>query len=163
VLGSPVFKHVRISRADPPQSEHHHQKVELHPKGEHHHHHPFYLDLFAPYTSRDSWMVENVTMDGLPVIGTTIDSEVLLQRGRHGLLRFRMSGEPTDDVSSGMDASSGMEARLWSIHNTPTSILQSRQDLQLVDFSSFSSIESLNKTVTTLRKQLLYYKSLAGR
>ena len=154
VLGSPVFKHVRISRADPPQ-EHHHQE-------EHHHHHYHYLDLFAPYSSRDSWMVQNVTMDGLPVVRTTIDSELLLQRGSHGLLRFRMSGEPTDDVSSGMDASSGMEARLWSIHNTPTSILQSRQDLQLVDFSS-SSVESLNKTVTTLRKQLLYYKSLAGR
>ena len=148
MLGSPVFRHVRISRADPPQ--------------EHHHHHYHYLDLFAPYSSRDSWMVQNVTMDGLPVVGTTIDSELLLQRGSHGLLRFRMSGEPTDDVSSGMDASSGMEARLWSIHNTPTSILQSRQDLQLVDFSS-SSVESLNKTVTTLRKQLLYYKSLAGR
>ena len=90
MLGSPVFKHVRISRADPPQ-EHRHQE-------EHHHHHYHYLDLFAPYSSRDSWMVQNVTMDGLPVVGTTIDSELLLQRGSHGLLRFRMSGEPTYDV-----------------------------------------------------------------
>ena len=110
-------------------------------------------------------MVQNMTMDGQEVVGSTIDSEQLLRKGG-GVLRFHMTavGEPSSSSNSN-SMEEEEEAKLQSIHNTPTSILQSRQDLQLVDSSSSyssssSSVESLNKTVMTLRKQLHYYKTL---
>jgi len=103
-------------------------------------------------------MVRNVTMDGQVVQGPTIDSD-MLQRP-HGLLSFYMGDELRD---------ARVEAKLRAIHNTPTSALQSLQDLQhaesyVIDShpSLADSVESLNRTVQTLRKQLHYYKSLSG-
>jgi len=94
-------------------------------------------------------MVQNVTMDGQEVVGPTIDSELLQ---RHGMLWFHMTGEEQD---------AGMEAKLQTIHITPTSKLQSLQDIQHVGPSWMDTVEALNKTVQTLKKQLYYYKSLS--
>ena len=115
VLGSPVFRHVRIARSAVPYDTYYEASYEqsvasgstatvTEPK---------YLDIFALGTGPNSIYVDQVTLNNQPV-SITVDDPSLQQ---DGILRFIMRGE---------EHSHDVEQRLHTTHITTTEQLAER-------------------------------------
>lgn len=144
VLGSPVFRHVRIARTAQPYDAFYDSSYELSTinnaaSGGGGEVHDKYLDIIALGTGPGAVYVDQVTVNNIPVAGPVVDDTALQQ---DCVLRFIMRGE---------ENSHEVEAQVHTAHLTTTAQLEDRlrtgvrstnlQDSEM-DKRQFLSLES---------------------
>ena len=143
VLGSPVFRHVRIARTAQPYDNYYDTSYELSTissgSGGDSVVHDKYLDIIALGTGPGSVYVDQVTLNNEPVAGVVVDDTALQQ---DCVLRFIMRGE---------ENSHEIESRVHTAHLTTTAQLEDKLRSGLVstnlqenevDKRQFLSLES---------------------
>ena len=172
VLGSPVFRHVRISRAAEPYEPYYEASYEQQDQrasasgavvqtGASGKAAGPYLDIIALGTGPGSVYVDQVTLNNVPLGGATVDDGVLQQ---DAVLRFIMRGEENShDVEHRVAAvhmmsTEQLEARLRSTSTSAAHVVEAepvQKHLRLEEdlHNSATTIEDLNKQISQLKLQ----------
>lgn len=175
VLGSPVFRHVRISRNAEPYANYYAtsyeqqltSSIKLTDSDSQHK----YLDIIALGTGPGTVYVDQVTLNNKPVAGATVDDGSLQQ---DAVLRFIMRGE---------ENSHEIEHHVQTVHMTTTSQLEEKlriasnsanieedeekmrkyAKLELDLLASANAIKELNARVAQLQKTGLCFIELCSK